>query len=446
MKKFVFASVMALASMSLVVVPKLQAQAADSGTISIKDPAEFNAYQMFHTQTDPKQKIAAGESFLKTYPQSQVKGSVLDELVDAYQATGDQDGVLSAANRLLQVDPNNLKAILYSVLIKKTQCGKTSDAQTCDDAAALAQKGLAATKPAATSDDEWKKLTHAAYPIFNSAIALDDVVSKKDYKAAQDQYTTELKLFSDDESKSAGLQDSLLLAQAYSQPGSSQQLIPAIWFYARVWDFAPAQYKAQIEPKLEYYYKKYHGGLDGLDAVKQKAATTTFPPADFTIAPAKSPAEQIHDLIAQTPDLNSLALGDKETVLAMGSKDDADKLWALLQGKETQVPGIVIAVTPDQIKVAVTQDAKDAKVADFIVNLKKPLTDAEQKVIIVGFEFKTQPDAELVGTYDTYRQVPATDKTSQSAEIVLKDGEYLPPEKKKAPVRKPTAAHKPAAQ
>jgi hypothetical protein len=131
----------------------------------------------------------------------------------------------------------------------------------------VAQKGLAATKPAATSDDEWKKLTHAAYPIFNSAIALDDVVSKKDYKAAQDQYTTELKLFSDDESKSAGLQDSLLLAQAYSQPGSSQQLIPAIWFYARVWDFAPAQYKAQIEPKLEYYYKKYHGGLDGLDAV-----------------------------------------------------------------------------------------------------------------------------------------------------------------------------------
>jgi opacity protein-like surface antigen len=124
MKKFVFASVMALASMSLVVAPKLQAQAADSGTISIKDPAEFNAYQMFHTQTDPKQKIAAGESFLKTYPQSQVKGSVLDELVDAYQATGDQDGVLSAASRELQVDPNNLKAILYSVLIKKTQCGK----------------------------------------------------------------------------------------------------------------------------------------------------------------------------------------------------------------------------------------------------------------------------------------------------------------------------------
>jgi hypothetical protein len=122
----------------------------------------------------------------------------------------------------------------------------------------------------------------------------------------------------------------------------------------------------------------------------------------------------------------------------MGSKDDADKLWALLQAKETQVPGIVIAITNDQIKMAVTQDARDAKVADFIVNLKKPLTDAELKLYPTGFEFKTQPEAELVGTYDTYRQVAATDTTSQAAEIVLKDGEVIPAVKKK-----PAAAHHP---
>jgi hypothetical protein len=41
--------------------------------------------------------------------------------------------------------------------------GWTSDAQTCDDAAALAQKGLTAPKPADTSDDDWKKQTDAAY-------------------------------------------------------------------------------------------------------------------------------------------------------------------------------------------------------------------------------------------------------------------------------------------
>src|SRR3954465_11451670 len=126
MKKFVFASVMALAGIGLVTAPKLQAQ-QDKSQISIKDPGEFNAYQMATTQSDPKQKAAALESFLKTYPQSVVKNAVLDQLGDAYQAAGDQDGVLSAAQRLLQVEPNSLKATLYSVVIKKGQCAKNSD-------------------------------------------------------------------------------------------------------------------------------------------------------------------------------------------------------------------------------------------------------------------------------------------------------------------------------
>ena len=124
MKKLVFASVVALVSVGFVAAPSLRAQ-DQGGQITIEDPAEYNAYQMFNTQTDPKAKAAAGESFLEKYPQSKVKATVLDSLLDAYQATGDADKVLDTANKLLQVDPNNLKAILYSVLIKKQQCGKT---------------------------------------------------------------------------------------------------------------------------------------------------------------------------------------------------------------------------------------------------------------------------------------------------------------------------------
>ncbi len=45
MKKFVFASVMALASLSLVYAPTLHAQ-DQQGTIQIKDPAEYQ--RLFH--------------------------------------------------------------------------------------------------------------------------------------------------------------------------------------------------------------------------------------------------------------------------------------------------------------------------------------------------------------------------------------------------------------
>src|SRR6202051_2760750 len=112
MKKLVFASVVALASMSLVYAPTLRAQ--DSNQITIKDPAEYNAYQMATTQSDPKAKAAALEDFLTKYPQSVVKKAVLDLLIDTYQQTGDMDKTVSAASRMLQLDPANLKAIYIS--------------------------------------------------------------------------------------------------------------------------------------------------------------------------------------------------------------------------------------------------------------------------------------------------------------------------------------------
>ena len=74
-----------------------------------------------------------------------------------------------------------------------------------------------------------------------------------------------------------------------------------------------------------------------------------------------------------------LNLGDKEYALANGVKEYADKMWAVLKDQVTPVPGIVIAATDSVIKVAVSQDAKDAKVPDFIVNMKKPLTEKEIK-------------------------------------------------------------------
>jgi tetratricopeptide (TPR) repeat protein len=473
MKKFVFASVMALASLSLVYAPTLHAQDQNGGTIQIKDPAEYNAYSMATTQSDPKAKAAAIEDFLTKYPQSVVKKPLLDTLIDTYQGVGDMDKALSAASRMLQIDPDNLKAIYFSVFVKKGQCTKTADAQTCDDLIALAQKGLNAKAPAGMSPDEFKKQTDATAPFFHSAIAAADM-AKKDPAGAVDEYHKELMLYPPEATtKGPGLGDTLQLALAYvklqlvdaqaardadtkakATPGDAtlaaaakaandkagQDYVQAVWFFARAWNFAPANFKGQIEPQLEYYYKKYHGDLTGLDAVKTQAAATLFPPETLNITPAKTPQEQIHDLLASTSDWNTLALADKETVLSVGSKEDADKLWATLQGKDTPVPGIVIESSASQVKVAVTQDSKDAKTADFIVNMKEPIP--EKEIPAVGSELKLLKDGgpELDGTYDTYTQVPASSTAAASAQIVLKDGIL---QTKKAPVHKPAAAHHP---
>ncbi len=518
MKMYVFASVMALATMSLVSAPRLQAQ-NQPGTIQIKDPAEYNAYQMATTQTDPKAKAAALESFLKTYPQSVVKQAVLNDLVNLYSNPLDPDKELDVSTQLLQIDPNNLRALLYSVVIKKMQAQQHNDQQAADDAAALAHKGLTVPKPAETAEDEWKTLTAAAYPLFHSAIAFDDVI-KKDFRDATDEYKAELMLYPAEQTQSGpGLVDTLNLAEAYvninPKKPDPKDLTAAVWFYARAWDFAPAAYKPQIEKKLDYWYSKYHGDTKGLDDVKSQAQTSEFPPGTYSLAAAKTPQEIVHDLISTTPDLKSLALSDKETILAVGAKDDADKMWSVLQGQQTPVPGTVISATASAAKVrvqegtapakeysidlkspvgckdaptedadakakedfitsngtggdfdklsslisdsparirrleldpqatvvniAVTDDAKTSKVPDFIVNLKTP---AACKDVLAGTEFSIQPKAELDGTYSTYKQIPATDTTTQSAQIVLSDGFVQAAQK--TPAHKPAAGHRPA--
>ncbi len=440
MKKFVFASVMALASISLVSAPTLRAQ----DSITIKDPAEFNAYQMASTQADPKAKAAALETFLTQYPQSVVKSSVLDTLIDTYQGLQDPDKTVGAASRLLQVDPTNMKAIFISVLIKKGQCGKTSDPQVCDDLGAIAKKGLATTQPKGVSDDDWKKQTGATFPFFHSAIALDDILSKKDVKAGIEEYRQELMLLPADSTKSGpGLGDTLQLAEAYAKV-TPPDMPNAVWFYARALAFAPDNYKAAIEKKLNYWYKRFHGALDGLDDIKGQAAASLFPAGgEPVMKAAKTPAEIVDDVIKSTPDLTTLNLGDKEFILAAGSKENADKLWAVLKDQVTPVPGKVIEASTTVIKVAVTDDAKAANTADFIVNLKKPLEDKD--VPAVGFEYKIPPATALVGTYDSYAQIPATATLAQTAQIVLRDGEIQVEKKKVVPVHKPAAGHKPAA-
>jgi hypothetical protein len=532
MKKLVFASAMALAFVCLAYAPQVPAQAPaqDSGQVSL--PADqYNAYQNATTQTDPAARAAALESFLTTYPQTPVKKTVLDQLIDAYQQAKNPVKAHDAANRLLQIDPNNLKAIFISVYIDVADCKKGVDPQTgdlkdpqpCDDASILANKGLGATKPAETDAATWKNITGAAFPVFRSAIALDDVLSKKDYAAAIDEYTKELMLYPEPQTESGpGLVDTLNLAEALAKPSPKKDVVKAVWFYARAWDFAPAPYKPQIEPKLDYWYKRFHGTLDGddaikkqIDAIKAQAQTSLFPPASFTIPPAPTPADLAHHAYT-SGDPKLLSLEDKEYILANGSDDDANGLWALLKGQQSPVPGVVISAQatvlkvtvtataaakpkdyivklttpadcakvpepPSELKVkdvqeyilangvkadtdpiealtespakvhkievvpgvvsvgvAVTQDAKDGKTADFIVNMKEPASCKD--VPPAGSTVATQPATEIDGTYSTFTKVPAANGKDASAQIVLSDG-FVQAEKKAPAHAKPSPAH-----
>lgn len=444
MKKVFLASLFATATTSAllsagvltVAAPVAFAQAAQgsSDQITIKDPAEFNAYQNAITQTSPAAKASACESFLQQYPQSVVKKTVLDQLVDAdAQIPNNADKTIDAAQRLLQVDPNNLKAMYLIALLKKQQAAANPGQapQLLDDAAAMATKGLAATKPADVKDDDWNKQKSATDPVFYSILSNDALYSKKDLKAAVDAFRTELEWMAknnpDLTKVPPGLNDTLLLGQTYTQL-TPPDMINGVWFLTRAENFAPANFKPQIDKQARYWYKRYHGKEDGFEAVLAASATSIFPPDGFTIAPAPTPKDIADGVVASTPDLTTLALQDKEYILANASKENADKLWATLKDQVAQIPGTIMSVSDDgtQIKIAVTDDAKADKKPDFTINMKKPLTAAEKEKLAVGTD-----ETNLIGTFDSYTQNPE--------EIIMRDGELQA--EKKAPAHKPSAAH-----
>ncbi len=419
MKKVVFASMLALAITSLGAAPAMYAQSAGSqpGQITIKDPAEYNAYTNAVGQSSPAAKAAAIEAFLQQYPNSVVKNDMLELLMATYQSTGDTDKTVATAKRLLAADPNNLRALFIITYIDKQkgttamQSSPQSAAPLLDEAAENAKKGLAAPKAASMADADYEKLKAATTPTFYSAIAVDDE-NKKDMAGAIQNFTSDLKSYSDptQTQSGAGLIDTYLLGQAYAQqtPPDTKN---AAWFFTRAAQFAPPQTKDQIEKAAEYFYKKYHGSMDGYPAVQELAKTNLFPPAGYNPAPAPpppSPADLAAQTVASTPDLTTLSLSDREFILFNGKPEDAQKVWDVMKGKRFGVPGKVISATPTSVQLAVTQDNQQSNKTDFTINMKTPL--------------KTPPAIGSMVTYDATMD----SYTANPPMITLVDGEAPP--------------------
>jgi hypothetical protein len=200
------------------------------------------------------------------------------------------------------------------------------------------------------------------------------------------------------------------------------------------------------------------------------AATANLnPPAGLfaSIKPAPTPVDTINGIFKDTPDLATLAVSDKEYVLQKGTPEQSAKVWDTIKGKSVQIPGaLVIASSPIVVKAAVTDDAIQAKTADFTFNMTPPETIKEPEApsaratpaqkaayktklaeyIKAVAEAKTKADAiaaatavgqtvTLTGTYDSF--------TPDPVQIIMKDGVVILPKATRpagAPVHH-TAAH-----
>src|SRR5260370_34529120 len=116
----------------------------------IKDPAEYNAYVGAVQQSDAAAKVSGLEAFLTQYPNSVMKEDALELLMGAYQATGNQAKTLDTAQKVLQANPCNLRALALLAFTKQAMAGARQDSQTnFAQAGHGAEKGVECLRKAA---------------------------------------------------------------------------------------------------------------------------------------------------------------------------------------------------------------------------------------------------------------------------------------------------------
>jgi len=339
----------------------------------IKDPAEYNAYVGAVQQTDPAAKISGLEAFLTQYPNSVMKDDALELLMGSYQQTGNAAKMGDAAKRLLQSNPNNVRALALLAYTAKTaaQAGQNAQ-QNLADAKQYGQKGIQAlptfTKPEGMSEADFQKLKDQMAVIFNGAVGIA-ALQDKDYATA----TKDLKVAADLTPTDFSLVYPLALAYLQSTP---PDYINGIWYAARASVVAPTpQYQQSIEKYAKSQYAKYHAGEDGWPEVLAAAKASPTPPAGFTIKPAPTPAEQATNLVKdKTPDqIKALSFAEWELVLSKGTPEDAAKVWDAIKGVSLQMEGQVIGATTDQIQIAASSDDIEQKRADITLMMNGPV-------------------------------------------------------------------------
>jgi len=350
---------------------------------TIKDPAEYNAYMSAISNNDPNAKAQALEAFLQQYPSTVVKEETLEQLMGSYQAANNAAKTTDAANRLLQVNASNVRGLALLTYLTRQQCGLGQQA-ACDQAAQYAQRGLQAAdstpKPAGVSDADFAKLQSGVKVIFNGAIGMG-AIQKKDYQTAQKALLAAIS----DPANANNLQDVYPLATAYLQANPPDYL-NGLFFAARAVDLAQGNAAAQqqIEKFAQYYYKKYHGSMDGWDQVKAQAQNSPTPPAGFTITKytPPTPCDFANTIMKQNPDVSQMAYGDWLFVLGSGNEQASQQVWTFLNGKGIPVsspehPAKVVSATANELQLATTDDDIQENKADVKLQMATPLPAAQ---------------------------------------------------------------------
>lgn len=371
MKKLLLVILLVVAAAGFVLPTAAMGQATQKK--EIKDPAEYNAYVSAIQQKDPNAKAQALEAFLQTYPNSVMKIDAAEQLMAAYQQAGNAPKMIDAANRILQMDPNNVRALAILTYTYRATTTAQNLQQNLPLVQQYATRGEQALpnmpKPEGMSDEDFTKLHNELGAIFEGGLGFV-ALQAKNYPDAGKDFAAAVS-----HESQPSIADLYPLAQAdlEAKPMNPE----GFWYIVKASQLAQGDGQQQI---LEYGRKKYiryHGSEDGWQQLvaQAKGSSSVLPPQGFTVAaapPPPSPAEQAADLV-KTKDPKKMSFAEWQLVLSSGNQSAADTVWNIIKDKAVKLGASVISASASSLQLAGSEDDISDKKADITVNMAKAL-------------------------------------------------------------------------
>ncbi|HYN14941.1 MAG TPA: hypothetical protein VES66_04020 [Terriglobales bacterium] len=388
----------------------------------IKDPAEYNSYIAALREANPQAQAQAFENFLQQYPNTVVREDALEQLMAAYEKLGNAAKTTDTASRILQVDPNNVRALaLLAYTSRASAEAGQAPQQNAADAAKYGQGGLQAlatmSKPEGMSDADFEKFKAQVAIIFNGSAGFG-ALQNKDLAGAQKYLQAAVDLRNkENPNDPIALRDIYPLALAYLE---ATPINPTgLWWIARA--AALSNNNPQIVKYGQFKYTRYHGSPDGWDQLLAQAKASATPPANFAVAPAPSPAEQAK-MLADSKDPKSMDFGEWELILSQGSPEVQQKVWSQIKGLEVPFAAKTITATRTKLELAATADAIEKNLADVTVTMVAQLPLASVPKAGAEIQIQAKPDS--------YTASPAF-------MMQMIDGQLIAKAAPKPPARKP---------
>jgi tetratricopeptide (TPR) repeat protein len=374
---------------------------------SFSNPAEYDAYMAALNTRDAEKRATAMEVFIAWYPASVLRTDAYEQAMAAWHAANQPAKADIIAGKLLQADPDNVRALanrIYGARARAIQGDQAAMASMVE----AAERGLAALakwrKPATLADDVFARTRQQLGAVFNGALG-DAALQAKDYDKARRRYREAVAAEPDN------LQDVYQLAVAQLEGTPLDAL--GFWYAARSIAIARAAKSEAAAADIDRYvrsrYRIYRGSEQGWNELLARVvAGERAPPAGFvkSIPHALTPSEAALQVVEEH-DPALLSFADWALVLSHrdvtpANKVAADKVWKVIADKQQgggtrlKIPVKVIRATPDNIEAAITDESQAADIADLHIALAHPLAPLPAvgaKIAIIGTlsDYRPQP-------------------------------------------------------